>query len=186
MDSKFHRLQWGCIFLLLFLMVSCSLKLVPQKPEGEKEFIQENSRLEKLAREQSKTSLRAQSHLHLAFLYVNYRNPQLDYSRALQEMEIYLSLSPDKAQTIDFQNWLAVLREMKHLRRDRIRMGEKNRTLQDRIEKLQTSLENVHEVSRSLQDEVAKLKERNNIMREAIEGLKNLDHQMEERRDLIK
>jgi gas vesicle protein len=95
-------------------------------------------------------------------------------------------LSPDKAQTVDFQNWLAVLREMNDLRRDRIRIGEKNRTLQDRIEKLQTSLENVQKVSRSLHDEVANLKERNNKMREAIERLKNLDRQMEERRDLIK
>ncbi len=185
MDSKFHQLQWGCIFLLLFVMVSCSLKLVPKKPEGEKEFSQETSRLEKLAREHPKTSLRAQSHLQLAFLYVNDRNPQLDYSRALQEMEIYLSLSPDKAQTVDFQNWLAVLREMNHLRRDRIQMGEKNRALQDRIEKLQTSVENVQKVSRSLHDEVTNLKERNNKMREAIERLKNLDRQMEERRNLI-
>ena len=186
MDSKFHRLQWGCILLLLFFVVSCSLKLVPKKLEGEKEFFLETSRLEKLAREHPKTSVRAQSHLQLAFLYVNDRNPQLDYSRALQEMEIYLSLSPEKAQTVDFQNWLAVLREINHLRRNRIQMGEKNRALQDRVEKLQTSLENAQKVSRNLHDEVANLKEKNNKMREAVERLKKLDRQMEERRDRIK
>jgi outer membrane protein assembly factor BamD (BamD/ComL family) len=186
MDSKFHQLQWSCIFLLLFFMVSCSLKLLSKEPAGEKEFFRETSRLEKLAREHPKTSVRAQSHMQLAFLYVNDRNPQLDYSRALQEMESYLSLSPDKGQTVDFQNWLAVLREMNYLRRDRIRMGEKNQALQDRVEKLQTSLESAQKVSRSLHDEVANLKESNNKMREAIQRLKNLDRQMEERRDLIK
>lgn len=186
MNSRFHRLRWCCFILLLFFMASCSLTQALKKPEGKKEFVQETSRLEKLAREHPKTSVRAQSHLQLAFLYVNDGNPQLDYSRALQEMEIYLSLSPDKAQTVDFQNWLAVLREVNHLRRDRIRMGEKNRALQDRVEKLQTGLENIQKVSRSLHNEVADLKEKNNKMRETIERLKSLDRQMERKRDLIK
>ena len=33
MGSLFHRLHWGCIFLLLFLAVSCSLQGL-KKPEG--------------------------------------------------------------------------------------------------------------------------------------------------------
>jgi hypothetical protein len=157
MGSQFHRLQWGCIFLLLFFMVSCSLQAL-KKPEGEKEFFQETSRLEKLARKDPKTSVRAQSHLQLAFLYVNYRNPQLNYTRALQEMESYLSLAPARAQTDDFQNWHAVLKE---------------------VGKLQTSLEKVQKANKSLRDEVAGLKE-------TIERLKSLDRQMEERRRLTK
>jgi outer membrane protein assembly factor BamD (BamD/ComL family) len=100
MDSQFNRLQWGCIFLVLFFIVGCSLQTL-KKPEGEKEFFQETSRLEKRAREHPKTSVRAQSHLQLAFLYVNYRNPQLNYTRALHEMENYFSLAPGKAQTDD-------------------------------------------------------------------------------------
>jgi tetratricopeptide (TPR) repeat protein len=164
MGSPLHRFQWGCIFLLLFFMVSCSLQAM-KKPEGEKEFLQETSRLEKLAREDPKTSVRAQSHLQLAFLYVNYRNPQLNYTRALQEMESYLSLGPSKAQTDDLQNWLAVLKE---------------------VGKLQSSLEKFRKANKSLSDEVAGLKEMNNKMRETIERLKSLDRQMEERRRLTK
>jgi outer membrane protein assembly factor BamD (BamD/ComL family) len=158
MGLPFHRLQWGCVFLLLFFTVGCSLKLALKKPEGEKEFLQETSRLEKLAREHPETSVRAQSHLKLAFLYVNHRNPQLNYTRALQEMESYLSLVPAKGQTDDFQNWLAALKE---------------------IEKLQTSLEKVQKANRNLRDEVAGLKE-------TIERLKSLDRQMEEKRRLTK
>jgi vacuolar-type H+-ATPase subunit I/STV1 len=157
MGSQFHRLQWGCIFLLLFSMVSCSLQAL-KKPEGEKEFFQETSRLEKLAREDPKTSVRAQSHLQLAFLHVNYRNPQLNYTRALQEIESYLSLAPARTQTDDFQNWLAALKE---------------------VGKLQTSLEKVQKANKSLRDEVAGLKE-------TMERLKTLDRQMEERRSLTK
>jgi hypothetical protein len=165
MGLPLHRFQWGCIFLLLFFMVSCSLKQAVKRPEGEKEFFQETSRLEKLAREDPKTSVRAQSHLQLAFLYVNYRNPQLNYTRALQEMENYLSLAPARAQTEDFQNWLVVLKE---------------------VGKLQSSLEKMQKANKSLSDEVAGLKEMNNKMRETIERLKILDRQMEERRRLTK
>lgn len=157
MDSQFHRFQWGCIFLLFFFMVSCSYQVL-KKPEGEKEFFQETSRLEKLAREDPKTSVRAESHLQLAFLYVNYRNPHLNYTRALQEMESYLSLVPAREQTDDFQNWLAVLKE---------------------VGKLKTNMEKVQKANKNLRDEVVGLKE-------TIERLKSLDRQMEERRRLTK
>jgi septal ring factor EnvC (AmiA/AmiB activator) len=158
MGLLFHRLQWGCIFLLLFLIVGCSLNLAQKKPEGEKEFLEETYRLEKLARDHPETSVRAQSHLKLAFLYVNYRNPQLNYTRALQEMESYFSLVPTKRQTDDFKNWLAVLKE---------------------IEKLKTGLEKAQKANRSLREEVADLKE-------TIDRLKSLDRQMEEKRKLTK
>ncbi len=145
-------------------MVSCTLEGL-KKPEGEKEFSRESTRLGKLAREDPKASVRARSHLLLAFLYVNPRNPQLNYNRALQEMESYVSLSPAEAQTDDIQSWLAVLRE---------------------VGKLQTTLEKVQKANRSLQDEVAGLKELNSKMKETIERLTSLDRQMEEKRNLTK
>jgi vacuolar-type H+-ATPase subunit I/STV1 len=136
-----------------------------KKPEGEKEFSQETSRLEKLAHEDSETAIRAKSHLEMAFLYVNCRNPQLNYTRALREMESYLSLTPGKAQTDEIQNWLAVLQK---------------------IESLQISLKRVQEANKSLRDEMNGLKEVNNKMRETIERLNILDRQMEEKRSLTK
>jgi vacuolar-type H+-ATPase subunit I/STV1 len=164
MGSQFHRLQWGCIILLLFFTASCSLQGL-KTPEGAKEFSQETNRVEKLAHEDPKASVRAKSHLRLAFLYVNHRNPQLNYSRALQEMESYLSLAPAEEQTEDFQNWFAVLKE---------------------VGKLRTSLETAQKANKTLRDEVAGLKEMNNKMRETIEKLKSLDRQMEEKRNLTK
>ena len=138
-------------------MVSCSMHTL-RAPEGEKEFAQETSRLEKVAREHTEPSVRARSHLELAFLYLNYRNPQLNYARALQEMESYRSLAPAKAQTDDIQNWLAVLKE---------------------VGKLQAGMERMQKANKNLRDEVAGLKE-------TIEKLKSLDRQMEERRSLTK
>ena len=165
MGSPFHRLQWSCIFLLVFFMVSCSVRQGVKKPEGEKDFFQETSRLEKLLREHPETSVRDHSRLQLAFLYVNHRNPQLNSTRALQEMETYLSVASAKAQTDDFQNWLAALRE---------------------IEKLKTNLDRVQKANKNLRDEVAGLKEMNQKMRETIERLQKLDRQIEEKRSLTK
>ncbi len=164
MGSRFYPLQSGYFFLLLFFIVSCSLQEL-KKPEGEKEFSQETNRLERLVREDPKASDRAQSHLLLAFLYVNHRNPQLNYSRALQEMESYISLTPGKAKADDIQNWLAVLKE---------------------VGRLQAGLERAQKANKSLRDEVTALKELNNKMRETIERLTSLDRKMEEKRDLTK
>ncbi len=186
MSSKFLCPRWSCFVLLLFLIAGCSLKQGLKKPEAEEEFLRETTRLEILAREHSEPSVRAKSHLRVAFLYVNYRNPRLNYARALQEMESYLSLSPGKPRTDNVENWLAVLRETDHLRKDRIEMEKKNQELQAHVEKLQASLGKVEKANVTLRDEVATLKETNNKMVETIERLKSLDYQMEEKRGLIK
>ena len=185
MGSQLFRFQWCCFSLMLFFVVSCSLNRELKKPEGEI-FLQETSRLEKLAREDPATSVRAKSHLQLGFLYVNSRNPQLNYSRALQEMESYLSMSPAKAQKDDFQNWLVVLRDIDHLGKHRIEMEKQNQSLQIQIDKLQAALEKVRKANRYLSAEMAALQETNNKMVETIEKLKMLDCQMEEQRSLIK
>ena len=110
MGPQILRTRWCSLFFLILFAVSCTLNLELKKPKGEKEFFQETSRLEKLAREDPAVSVRAKSHLQLAFLYVDCRNPQLNYTRALQAMESYLFMSPDKSQKDDVQNWHAVLK----------------------------------------------------------------------------
>ncbi len=165
MGSKFYRLPRCCFVLLSVVALSCSWNLELKKPMGEKEFLRETSRLEKLAREDPEPSVRAKSHLKLAFLYVNSRNPQLNYTRALHEMESYLSMSPAGAQRDDFQDWLAVLKEV-----------DRERT---EIKKLRASLKKVQDANGNLDDKVTELQE-------MIEKLKDLDFQAEEKRSLIK
>ena len=133
MGLQIYRLQWSCIFLLLLFVVSCSWKLALKEPEGEQGFFQEISRLEKIAREHPDPSVRAQAHLKLAFLFLNHRNPQLNYPRSLQEMKSYLSMAPAKAATDDLQNWLAALQEMEHLRKSGWEEGMKNQSLQAQL-----------------------------------------------------
>jgi hypothetical protein len=133
--------------------------------EGETDFADETSRLEKLAREHPDASVRAHSHMQLAFLYVNCKNPRLNYARALQEMQTSVSLDPHKSQTDDFKNWLAVLKE---------------------VDKSRGSLQSANEANRHIRDEIVGLKENNKRMRETIERLMKLDLQIEEKRRLVK
>ena len=179
MNLRLRHLRWGCFVLLLLLMAGCGLTPSLKKPEGEKEFVGETSRLEKLTREHPEPSVRAQSHLKLAFLYVNWRNPMLNYTRALQEMRSYLTLSSSKVQTDDFQNWFAVLKELDHVRKDKKETEEKKQDLETQIEKLRISLKKVQDTNKNLGDELTNL-------HKMIEKLKDLDLQMEEKRSLIK
>jgi len=135
MGSRFRR--WGSIFLLLFFAVGCSLQGL-KKPDEEKEFLQETCRLERLAHNHPDVSVRARSHLKLGFLYANYRNPQLNYTRALQEMETYLSLAPAEGQGEDFKNWLAVLREIVKLQKANKGLREEVGDLKETIDKLKS------------------------------------------------
>jgi hypothetical protein len=137
MDSRFHQRQWSCIFFLLIFAVSCSLQGL-KKPDEEKEFFQETCRLERLAHNHPDISVRARSHLKLAFLYTNYRNPQLNYTRALQEMETYLSLAPTERQGEDFNNWLAVLKEVGKLQKANRGLREEVGALKETIDKLKS------------------------------------------------
>ena len=186
MGLQIYRLQWSCIFLLLFPMVSCSWKLPLKKVEGEQGFFQETSRLEKVAREHPDPSVRAQAHLKLAFLFLNHRNPQVNYPRALQEMKSYLSTAPANAATDDLQNWLAALQEMEHLRKSGWEKRKENQSLQAEIGKLHPALEKMQRANRILRDEVAGLKEMNAKMKETVERLERLDFQMEEKRKSVR
>ena len=179
MGLGFLRLQWLCLSFLFLFLVSCSANLGLNKLKGEKDFFQETIRLEKLAHGDNPPSVQAESHLRLALLYVNSRNPQLNYSRALQEVESYLSMSPAEAQRDDVQNWFAVLKELDRVRKEKRVMEGKKQGFQTQIDKLRISLKKIQEENSNLADEVANLQE-------IIEKLKNLDWQMEEKRNLVK
>lgn len=144
MGSLFHRVQSFCIFLLLIFAVSCSLQGL-KKPEGEKEFFQETCRLERLAHNHPDVSVRAHSHLKLGFLYTNYRNPQLNYAQALQEMEIYLSLAPAERHGEDFNNWLAVLKEVGKLQKA-------NRDLREEVGSLKETIDRLKSLDRQMEE----------------------------------
>ncbi len=168
-----------CFFLLLLFPVSCTWNLPLTKPDGEQEFSEEIFRWEKVAREDPDPPVRAQAHLKLAYLFLSHRNPRVNYSRALQEMKSCLFLAPGNMAADDLGDWLAVLRELERVRKEKKGIEENKKDLQIQIEKLRSSLKRIQAANQTLNEEVAGLQE-------TLEKLKALDYQMEEERTLIR
>jgi uncharacterized protein YhaN len=197
--------------LFIFLLLSgCGLKYTPGSA---KEFEQETLRLEKQARTHKDPAARAEAQLELACLYLHYRNPQLNYGRALQEFEVYLSTTAADRQNEEIQNWLHALREMERQERETAHLQERLASLakeeaqwKERFaglaqeneegrnslaselrknQELQTALDRLQVQVESLERTSRSLKDANDRMKETVEKLKNLDFKMEEKRKAI-
>jgi chromosome segregation ATPase len=185
------------IILILLVSPSCSLRYIPQSGE---EFKRETLRLEEKARSHQDPEVRAECQLELAYLYLHHRNPLLNYGKALQGFEAYLSSTGADRQTEEIQNWTLALREMDRRERETASLKErvaklvqendgktkslgwqlkKNQETQAALERLQAQVDSLERTNRSL-------KEANDKMKETVEKLKNLDLQMEEKRKAIK
>jgi DNA repair exonuclease SbcCD ATPase subunit len=196
-----HPLIRYCLFLgLAFTISGCTLKYTPPTPE---DYAQDTARLEKRIQEQGDASVRAKSHLQLAWLYSSYKNPKMDYGKALKEFETYLSLVPDEAGDDEIQNWLSILRQLERSENESTKMRERikilsrenqeNLKLQANIEVLvkenaekREALEQQAKKIQKLQENIEKLQESNNSLKQAIENLKTLDLQIERKRRSIK
>jgi DNA repair exonuclease SbcCD ATPase subunit len=185
---------------LAFIFAGCTLKYTPPTPE---DYAQETARLEKRLQKQGDASVRAKSHLQLAWLYSSYKNPKMDYGKALIEFEAYLSLVPDEAGDDEIQNWLSILRQLERSEKESTKMTERievlsrenqeNIKLRSNIELLtkenaekREALEQQAKKNQKLQENIEKLQESNNSLKQAIENLKTLDLQIERKRRSIK
>jgi chromosome segregation ATPase len=196
-----HPLIRYCLFFgLAFTISGCTLKYTPPTAE---DYARETVRLEKRIQEQGDASVRAKSHLQLAWLYSSYKNPKMDYGKALKEFETYLSLVPDGAGDDEIQNWLCILRQLERSENESMKMRERieilsrenqeNKNLRANMEVLtkenagkREALEQQAKKNQKLQENVEKLQESNNSLKQAIENLKTLDLQIERKRRSIK
>ncbi len=193
-------LRFFLFLALLLVFAGCTLKYIPPTPE---DYAQETARLEKRLQKQGDPSVRANSHLRLAWLYSSYKNPKMDYGKALKEFEAYAFLAPDEAGDDEIQNWLSILRRLERTETESMKMREnieilsrenqENQRLLAKMEILakenaekREALEQQTKKNRALQENVEKLQERNNSLKQAIENLKTLDLRIERKRRSIK
>jgi len=161
-----HPMQRLLLFLtLVFFLVSCSPIYISRTEEDFSAIAD----LEKRIHSEKDVSVQAKYHLQLAWLYSNYKNPKMDYRKALDEFEVYLSMVPEGAQTDEIQNWLSVLRALERSQK------EQRLTLEDQAKKDQ-----------QLQENIKKLVERNASLEKAIKRLKTLNLEVEKKRKSAK
>ncbi len=177
------------------------------KPE---EYAEKIKILEEMQNDTSNPDAMSNTHLKLALLYSSYKNPELDYSKALKHLEIYTSEDPDKAAVYNVQNLLTALREMNHkiletetlnseteqlksgyrqLMRENKKMkrfSSKGRKNAKEIKKLKIQMARLKKENQTLNEVIQQLVNNNLTLLETIEKLKNLDLQLEEKRRTFK
>ncbi len=143
---------------LILVNVSCARILqttytpeyTPDLKSGE--YSMEIMRLKDDIKDHPRQSERIKAHYHLANLYSSYRNPKKDYKKALEQLDIYISLDSTAIKQNDVRNYLSLLREIdissKELtisnrdltisNRELTISNRKNSKLKQTIEKLQT------------------------------------------------
>jgi len=172
-----HPLPRMFLFLpLIFFLMSCSPAYISRT---EQNFSQATADLEKLIPEEKDTSLQAKYHLQLAWLYANHKNPKMDYRKALEEFEAYLTMAPERAQTDEIYNWLSILRALATSEKERLKSQER---LEDQVKKNQQLRENI----KKLLERNASLEENNASLKNAIERLKTLNLELEKKRKSAK
>jgi len=129
------------------------------------DFTREIDRMEKLARFHPDKSVRAEAHLRLAMLYLHDENPGLDYSRALEELKKYKSLSSNGDNKNEIRGLLALLQKFE-------RVMEQNKEKERAIQ--------------ALTREKRILIRENQQIKETIDELKDMDVRIEEKRREIK
>ena len=117
-------------------------------------FPKEIARVEKIVKYHPDPSIRAMAHLQLVLLYTNYKNPNPDYIRALEELKTYMALERDGGKTEEVQNLLALLSE----------------------------IEKVVKENEEMKKSIDFLTEQNQRIKKTIQELKDLDLQIEEKR----
>jgi len=151
------------VFLFIWVMIANCARM--RSPLIEKDsvfypvlypqyFPKEIARVEKILKYHPDPSIRAMAHLQLVLLNTNYRNPNPDYIRALEELKAYIALDPDGGKTEEVQNLLALLRE----------------------------IEKVVKENEEMKGNIRLLTEQNQQIKKTIQDLKDLELQIEEKR----
>ncbi len=181
--ASFHWLRLFLFLVPVFFLTGCSLKYTSQTAE---DLSRETIHLEKMIEDYGASSVHANAHLQLAWLYANYKNPKMDYKKALKEFETFRSMAPDEAKTDEIQNWLSILRALdlseKELQQKQERISlftqekaEKKMELEQQMKKIQ-----------KMQANIERLQESNARLKKAIEGLETLDLRIENKRRSVK
>ncbi len=132
---------------LIFLNVSCARILqttnTPDLKSGE--YSMEITRLEDVIKNNPSQSERIKAHYQLANLYASYKNSEKDYKKALEHLNIYISLDSKAIRQNDLRNCLSLLREVDRLsgelsvlNKKNLNLNRKNLQLMQTIGKLQT------------------------------------------------
>jgi hypothetical protein len=152
------------------------------------QYSREIVELNQVVQQNSNPDKAKKTHLELAQLYSNHKNPRRNYQKALKHLKAY-SAFEDFAEDDETQNWMAALKEIDHLSKEIATQNKQIRRLQSQLDKSKKARLAIKKSNRKLTSEEIKLREKNRKLEESnqklqktIEMLKNLDKRLEEKR----
>lgn len=141
--EKIKRVIIAC--LLPVVLAACShgfKRKGPARAELDNNFSQKIAELKEITTGKGDDKIRARAHEDLALLYYQSVNPDVDYEKALKELERYIALRPEKAYSSETRDMLGVLRELESYR---MKIGELTETI-DMLQSLDVELEKQREL----------------------------------------
>ncbi len=179
-----HRLWRLLLFLVLVIFLTgCSLKYTSQSRE---DLSRDTLHLEEMIENYGADSVHANTHLQLARLYANCKNPKMDYKKALRQFETYRSLAPEEAKKDEIQNWLSILRALGRSQKELQQKQETISLLTGENAERKMELEQQMKKTQKLQANIEKLQDSNARLKKTIEGLETLDLRIENKRRSVK
>ena len=190
------RIHPAAFMTALFVFIACSHatnsgevnSAPPNPPAASDQYAQEIVELNQVIQQNPTPDKAKKTHLKLAQLYANYKNPRRNYQKALRHLKVYASLE-SFAGDDEPRNWMAVLKEITRLSKKIATQKKQIRGLQSQLDKSKTAKLALKTTNRKLTSEEIKLREKNRKLEESnqklqktIEMLKNLDQRLEEKR----
>ena len=152
------------------------------------QYSQEIVELNQVVQQNSNPDKAKKTHLELAQLYSDHKNPRRNYQKAFRHLKAY-SAFEDSTEDDETQNWMSALKEIDRLSKEIATQSKQIRKLQSQLDKSKKTKLAIKKSNRKLTSEEIKLRERNRKLEESnqklqktIEMLKNLDQRLEEKR----
>ena len=121
-------------------------------------FPKEIARVEKILKYHPDPSIRAMAHLQLVLLNTNYRNPNPNYLRALEELKAYIALDPEGAKTEEVQNMLALLSEIEKIVKENEEMKESVRLLTIQNQRAKKTMQELKDLDVEIEEKRRKIR----------------------------
>ena len=155
------------VFLFIWVMIANCARM--RSPLIEKDsvfypvlypqyFPKEIARVEKILKYHPDPSIRAMAHLQLVLLNTNYRNPNPDYLRALEELKAYIALDPEGSKNEEVQNMLALLSEIEKIVKENEEMKESVRLLTIQNQRAKKTIQELKDLDVEIEEKRRKIR----------------------------
>ncbi len=183
-----YKLKKTVLLFFLLIIYGCTYYADGIRKEViyQREFKKEIEQLDEIIRDHPESAKKAKAHLQLAIIYSYYKNPYLDYQKALSEIKKYISYYPESILEDDVKNLYAMLHEIDKLLNENLQISDKVKQLNDEINSLLAATEKLNDENKKLKFKLEQLNKENKEIKEKLEQLKNLDLWIEEMRKQIK